>query len=423
MPEPLGSYGFTLNDKYFKQDYFPASDNLFATSTELLSQIEIRSDLTGTKSIIAVPTGPDGGFGGLNSSYYPEASSDSAEQIEITSKPIFHTSRVELKAIKASQSRRGSYWPVMTRAVQNAVKTTGFMTDLVMFVGSNARVGQCAAASAYVSGGATSPVIEFASGSFNHRRFYKNMLLEFGNSGDTAVEDGVFKVVSVSRSTRRVTFSRVKGTFDPSGGVNSRYMYIQNMFKNAPTGLEDVVEATSGTLYTLAYDEQYWAPLKIDAGNRPFSVELLNYVYAEQYSRVDKEFAPNLVVVNYDLWAQIATDRENFKTIQLKPRGNGKPAVETGYSAIQHVTSEGKTVDIVGAKHMAPRKMYLLNTSQIVQHRLPDFGWVNDDGIVYLRTPRQPYIEAQYGGWIENFINPTFQCFVDNVDHKEIADF
>lgn len=423
--EPAGSYSFTSQDKYFKDDYWEASKNAFAVSTELLSQITERSDLTGRKSIIAIPTGPDGGFGGLNSGYYVDGSPDTVEQISVEAKDIFSTCKVHLKAISASKNKKGAYWPIMTRSVQNTVKMHGVYSDLLMFVGKNARIGLTKSTTAYISGGDTDPVIEFDAATFNHRRFYKNQLLNIGNSTDTGVEDAEYKVVTVSRATKQVTFKRTQGSFSisTSTSANDRYFYVANMFKAGPHGLEDVVEATAGSLYGLTYDAMYWGSLRIDAGNRPFSVELLNYCYAEQCSRVDKENAPSIIVVNYDLWAQISTDREHFKTIDLKPRGNGKPAVETGFSAISYVTSEGKEVQIVGMKHMAPKKMYLLNTQMISRHTMPDYGWVEDEGVVFLRTGRQPYIEAQYGGFTENFIHPTFQCVVDNIDHKQIVDF
>ncbi len=60
-------------------------------------------------------------------------------------------------------------------------------------------------------------------------------------------------------------------------------------------------------------------------------------------------------------------------------------------------------------------KIFLLNEEHIVRHHRPDFGWFDDDGTVFLRTKDEDYYEARYGGYYENFIDPTFQTVIHNL--------
>jgi hypothetical protein len=154
------------------------------------------------------------------------------------------------------------------------------------------------------------------------RWFRKNQLINIANSGDTGVEDGLFRIVSVATATRKVTLERIEGTFDASSGTNgnSRYIYIQNMFKDAPQGLEGTVMATTGNIYSLAYDEQSWGSLIYDADGAPPSASLFNYVFNQQMTRVDEEDMPDFILTSPEIWAILSDIPEFAKKIQLQPR-------------------------------------------------------------------------------------------------------
>lgn len=62
-------------------------------------------------------------------------------------------------------------------------------------------------------------------------------------------------------------------------------------------------------------------------------------------------------------------------------------------------------------------KMYFLNEEMISRYHRPDFGWFDDDGTVFLRTPDdEDSYEARYGGYYENLIDPTFQGVLYNLE-------
>jgi hypothetical protein len=48
-------------------------------------------------------------------------------------------------------------------------------------------------------------------------------------------------------------------------------------------------------------------------------------------------------------------------------------------------------------------------------HHLPDHGWWDEDGKVFLRVEGRPWFAATYGGYYENVFNPQFACVWDNL--------
>lgn len=411
--------GYSLSNHafLFKDKYDDLSRNHYNTATALLMRVKKKYDLSGIKALVSIPLGPDGGFGGMNNGSLPSASGESGDQMEITAKDVFSRARINHKAMKASMSDEGSFVRITQRPVKKTVEGYATGCNILWHGDGNGRICKTATSTGYISGGATAPVIAMSTTDWVARWWTKNQLVNFGNSGDTGVEDGLFKVVSVDTTNKRVTFSRIEGTFDLSSGTNAdaRYIYFQNMFKDAPNGLESTVMATSGDIYSISYDADTWGSLIYDADGAPPSSSMLNYVFNQQSTRVSEEDMPDFILTSPEVWSILSDIPEYQKRINLSPRDKAMAQYGFGIAGLSYTTPGGKTIPIVQDKHCKLNRIYALNSDMMYMYHLPDHGWVDDDGRVFLREANKLWYEGSYGGYFENVVHPTFQVAIKNV--------
>jgi len=415
-------YNSTDQAFLFKETWSHISRNHYNSDTPILARVKKKYDLQGKKDHVAVPLGMAGGVGGLVNGYLPEGGGESGGQMEITAKDVVGVAIIDRKAMKAAMTDRGSFERFTQRPVAKCVESYDVLCNLLWHGDGNARIGLTKASSAYVSGGATAPVIEFnttdAAYSFFDRWFEPNFQVNIGNSGDTGVEDAVYKISSVDSTNNRVTFSRVSGSFDASSGVNGRYVYIQNMFKAAPQGFQGILMATSGSPYGITYDANRWGSYIQDAAGAPISISLLNKVFNVQLTRVSAADLPSMIVTSPEIWSILSDQMEGQKRINLSPRDKNL-TIEAGFgfAALAYTTPAGKVIPIVSDRHCRKDRLYGLYDEVMYMHHLPDQGWWDEDGRVFLRVPGRPWYSATYGGYFENVIHPTFNIVIKNLSY------
>lgn len=411
-------YSIANNGFLFKETWSGISRNHYNSDTPLLARVKKKYDLQGTKDHVAVPLGMAGGVGGLQNGYLPEGGSESGDQMEIVAKDLVAVAIIDRKAMKAAMTDRGAFARFTQRPVQKAVESYDTIANILWHGDGTGRLTKTKSSGAYISGGATAPVIEMDSAEFFERWLPKNFQINFGNSGDTGVEDGLFKITSVDVAALTVTFERVTGTFDASAGVNGRWVYLQNLFKAAPQGLEGTLIPTSGNIYTIPYDAQNWGALKYDALGAPPSVQMLNKQFNQQLTRVDSVDLPNFILTSPEIWSVLSDLMEPDKQIMLSPRDKNL-TVEAGFgfAGLKYTTPAGKVIPIVADKHCKKDRMYGLYDEVMYMHHLPDHGWWDEDGKVFLRVPQRPWYSATYGGYYEDVIHPTFHIVFDNVGY------
>lgn len=401
----------------FKETWSDLSFNSYNSATPILSRVRKKFDLQGLKDHVAIPLGPAGGIGGLVNGYLPQGRGSSGGQMEITAKDVVGIATIDRKAMKASMTDKGSFVRFTKEPVERCVESYNTVCN-ILWHGNGTGNFATTDTTGYVSGGASAPVIQFSAATFHERWFPKNLQFNFANSGDTGVEDGLFAVTSVDATNRRVTFARESGTFDLSSGTNadSRKIYLQNMFKAAPMGLEGTVMKSSGTIYTLAYDATSWGSLVIDAAGKPPSVQLLNSAFSQQSTRVEDGRLPNVILTSPEVYSILQDIWEPTKRIMLMPRDQKlTKASGFGISGLLYETLEGQEVAIVKDKHCWKDRIYGLYDETMYMHHLPDQGWWDEDGKVFMRVDGRPWYSGTYGGYFENVINPQYQLAIDNL--------
>ena len=413
----MAVYNSTDQAFYFKETFDSLSENHYNSATPLHSRAKKRYDLTGVKDHVALPLAPAGGIGGLLGGYLPEGGVNSGDQIEVTAKDLVGVCTIDRKAMKQAMSDKGSFVRFTQEPVKRTVESYATVSNILLHLAGNGQFGIAAAATS-ASGTAAAPVVVMQTTLFNERRWMKNLVFQVANAGDTALEDGKWKVVSVVASTRSVTFQRVSGTYDISvaANTNSRKFYLEGMFQSAPHGLESIVMNTSTTVYGVPYDATNFASWHVDAAGAPPSVQLVNKAFSEQSTRVDEGSLPNMLLTSPEVFAILQDIWEPTKRIMLMPR-DGKLTKEAGFGigGLMYTTLEGKDIAIVADKHCAKDRIYGLNMDAFYIHHLPDQGWWDEDGKVFLRVPGRPYYSATYGGYWEAVINPQFQFVIKNL--------
>lgn len=411
-------YSIADNGFLFKETWSEISRNHYNSDTPILARVKKKYDLQGTKDHVAVPLGMAGGVGGLSNGFLPEGGSESGDQMEIEAKDYVGVAIIDRKAMKAAMTDKGAFARFTQRPVQKCVESYDTGANILWHGDGTGRLTKSAASGAYISGGASNPVIAMDTAQFFERWLPKNFQVNFGTSDDSTIEDGLFKIVKVDIPNKQVTFLRVSGSVDLSIGTtaNARWIYLQNMFKNAPQGFEGTIMATSGSIYNIPYDSLSWGALIFDANNAPPSTQMLNYVFNQQITRVDAVDLPNFILTSPEIWAILSDLKEGDKEFFLQPRDKNL-SIEAGFgfAALRYTTPAGKTIPIVADKHCKKNRIYGLYDEVMYMHHLPDHGWWDEDGKVFLRVPQRPWYSATYGGYYEDVIHPTFQIAIENV--------
>lgn len=416
-------YSISNNASLFKETYSEISKNHYNSDTVLLSQVKKSYDLQGLKDHISIPLGMARGVGGGVSGYLPQGGSESGAQIEITAKDVYGRAVVTRKAMKAAMTDKGSFVRMTKRPVEQCVLSYDNFLNLLMHGDGTGRIGKTKTTTAYVSGTASAPVIELnytTSESTNQwfpRWLEENELVNIGNSGDTDVEDGLFKITAVDETNKRITLSRVSGSFDLTSGTNAnaRYIYVQNTFKAMPQGFASIIMNTSADMYGVPYSRK-WSSLQQDASGAPASIPMLNDIVNKQITKVGKGSGTNLIITSPEIFAQFQDMSENQKRYTLSPRDKSLAANATfSFEGVAYTTPEGKTIGIMPDRHCLSTRIYGLNTDYLELVHMPDQGWFDEDGRVFQRVADRDEYEARYGGYLEFVIHPTYQWVIYNL--------
>lgn len=411
---------YTITDQafLFKETWSRISKNHYNSDTPILARVKKKYDLQGIKDHVAVPLSEAGGIGGLVNGFLPEAGGESGDQMEIEAKDHVGIARIDRKAMKAALTDRGAWERFTVRPVSKCVESYDTVANILWHGDGTAKICKTHT-TGYTAGGATAPILQIITPTtgggpgveFFNRWLIKGHQVNISNAAFTAVEDALYTITSVDTANSRVTLRRDSGAYDLSAGTNAddRWLVWQNMFNAAPMGLLGTVSKTAGNIYTIPYDADNWGAYRYDANGAPPSVSLLNHVGNIHSTRIPDECFPDFLLTSPEVWALLADIPELQKSITLSPRDkNLKPEYGFGFAALSWVAPTGKVVPIVKDKHCWRSSLYGLYSDGMYMHHLPDHGWWDEDGRVFLRVPRRPWYEATYGGYYQNVIHPTF---------------
>lgn len=120
-----------------------------------------------------------------------------------------------------------------------------------------------------------------------------------------------------------------------------------------------------------------------------------------------------MIVTSYVQIRKLLNLLEDQKQYVLDPRSTDLKG-KISFKGLEFMSSMGP-IPIFWDRFVGDDQMYFLNDDYITTYHRPGFGWFDDDGTVFLRSSTEDAYGARYGGYLQNYIVPTFQGFMDGL--------
>lgn len=416
-------FSLTETSGNFLTKYQARSLNHYNSKVMLDGRIGKKFDFVGLQKNIETQSSFSGGVG---AKYLPKANTSVIEQAVITSTKNYARVLVDRESLKAASSNDGAFQKFMAFPVKKTVESFIRNQARIMYGDSTGILGRGDGATAVTGAGTDgSPyIVTLRASDWNEANFEEmdHIQLVTGlNAGDNlggSAEGGVsetnllmikevvpstYKLKLVGTSAALAALVSGVAALATTSGFAMQRSYLQES-----QGLSGVCMATSGTLYNLNVKRR-WQSQQIDALAQGIVTDALNDAVLKQEKATGE--VPKLVVMNFNQMRKILAQLEDQKIYNL-PNKHLKGSL--GFGGVELMTSRG-AIGMFVDRFCPEDKIFLLNDDQIVRHHRPDFGWFDDDGTVFLRTADEDTYEARYGGYSQNFIDPTFQTVIHNL--------
>lgn len=388
-------------DALFKIKFLRYYENTFNTSTPLWSQVKKTSDFTSKKLEFPVPTSYKGGVG---SGTIPETNNASYGDVQITSKKVYASDRVDRESIMAAQNE-GAFVGAIAECVKKTVEADMWNHNRILFGNADGSLGTVKASGGVTDNGSGDYDIIIGEGAstFKEANFEENMFVNFSTGTD------LFRIDTVTASSRTINVQR------QAGGTNvpavSNVVYMQGSKDNDPHGLKYVLDATSSTLYNVTVGRK-WQAYQY-AASAGITTDIMNKAMVNVEKKVG--MAPDIIVTSYTQYEKLLNlleDQKRYQMTTMAPKAKNVQGV-VSFDGIQFMSSRG-AVKIFPDKFCEDDRMYFLNSDHITYFRRPNSGWVKEDigGNGYLRVVDEDMFEARFATYGQIFIAPTFHAVV-----------
>ena len=392
----MARYNLTTASDLFKTKYGKLSDNVYNSANVLLGRVKKSYNFTGKRQDVAVPLSFSGGVG---SGSLPTAKAASYDDAEITAKKMYAVCEIDRETIKASENDEGAFVRMSKHVVQKTVESWMRNHSRAFFNDGTGILGQF---SGNAAGTATAPILTILN-----TGTYKFTEANFEEKDYVNVNSlsSVWEITAVDPSTRAVTLSRISGSDDLTGiGAGTHSVYMQNSKDNDPTGLRKVLYATSGSLYGIPVARR-WQAYQSNAASAGLTTDMMNEVMLGVEKRCGK--VPKMIVTSYTQLRKLLNLLEDQKQYIIEPRSADLKG-KISFKGIEFMSSMG-AIPVFADRFCQDSEMLFLNDDYIETHHRPGFGWFDDDGTVFLRSSSEDAYGARYGGYLENYIVPSFQ--------------
>jgi hypothetical protein len=422
-------FNLTEASALFKIKYEKLSENVYNSANVLLGRVKKSYNFTGKQLQITIPQSFSGGVG---SGTLPKANTAIYSEAIITAKKMYATVEVDRETIKAALADEGAFVRATKEVVKKAVESfnrnlsralfndgTGKLGSSVAVDSSDAKAALLAADS---SGHIVVPIASMKEANFEERDL---VTVEVSASasvggGTSITEVEIIEVDPDNAVNPTVTLSSSKvvlGNFeDGSGNLQSADIFMQgssSAVNTDPEGLKGVLDATSGSKYSVAIKRRFKAQQE-DAEGAGISTDLLNKVMLKIKKACGK--SPNLIVTSFTQYEKILNLLEDQKRYQVNTRAGlkSKSGADISFSGVEFMSIDGP-IGIFPERFIEDDRIYLLNDAHVHIYHRPDFGWFDDDGTVFLRKADSDAYEARYGGYLQCYINPNFHGVISNL--------
>lgn len=419
----MATFNLTDQTNLFKINYYKKSENMYNSDNVLQGRVKKRYDFTGKQRFVATPMSFSGGVG---SGTLPTANAANYQGAVITSKKVYATCEIEREAIKASANNEGAFVQATKETVQKTVESYMRNSSRILFGNGSGVLGVGDGTGAAVTGNgstATPYLVTIADTQANpfvaanwEEKDFVNVVtgnnVAAKSTGGTA-EVTLLEIVAVNPTTRVVslvgTSARLAALVGGAAALAATdAIAMQNSYGNDPTGLDGVVNVSTGSLYGITVQRRWQSYLQ-DASGAGITTDLMNGVMLN----IEKLFGkvPNMIMCSYAQFRNILALLEDQKVYNL-PNRNLKGAMS--FQGVEFMSTRGP-VGIFCDRFCPDKRVYFLNDDFMEVHHRPDFGWFDDDGTVFLRSSSTDAYGARYGGYYQNYITPTAHGLLDGL--------
>jgi len=412
----MAEFSLTEATNLFKINYYKKSENMYNNANVTLARIKVKNDFTGKERYLATPMSFSGGVG---SGTLPVAGVADYKDAHITSKRVYATCQIEREAIKASADDAGAFVRATKEVVMKCVESASRNNSRILFNDGSGVLGMGDGTGTNVTGAGTSGnpyVITFPASKWKEANFEERDIVQmvsgYSVPGTGTMEGGtattnhltIQEVVPSLRQIKVVGTSAILAAdvAAPRAIQATEAVCMQGSLNNDPQGLKGVLDATSGTLYGITVQRRWQAFQKAAAG-AGISPDLMNEVMLG----IEQKFgqAPNMIVTSYTQYRKLLNQLEDHKRYQMPPRDSSLKGY-ISFEGVEFMSTRG-SIGVFPDRFVENDRMYFINDNFIECHRRPGFGWMDDDGTVFLRKDGIDSYEARYGGYYDNYITPT----------------
>lgn len=409
----MAQFSLSTASNLFKIKYGKLSENTYNSANVLLGRVKKDFNFTGKRMDIAVPTSFAGGVG---SGSLPTANYAAIQDAVIQSKKMYSVIQIDRESIKAASNNEGAFVELTKFSVQKGVESWMRNMSRALFNGTttfqvgtgNGHLGTTTAAAA--GGSAAAPTVVISAATWKEANFEEKDYINIDSAANPYSTSAVWEITAVDPSTRTISLARISGSVDLTADAGAKILIMQNSKANDPTGLKEVLDATSGSLYGISVGRRWQAGSQIAAGGAGLTTDLMNQVMLEVQRKSGK--VPNLIMCSFTQYRKLLNVLEDQKQYIVEPR-SPELVGKVSFRGVEFMSSAGP-VGVFPERFIEDDRMYFLNDNYIQIHHRPDFGWFDDDGSVFLRTSEDAY-EARYGGYLETYVVPPFHGVISGL--------
>lgn len=388
----MAQFSLTTATNLFKIKYGKLSDNVYNSANVLLGRVKKSYDFVGKRMDVAVPLSFQGGVGAGS---LPVANAADYADAIISAKKMYSVVEIEREAIHASANDEGAFVRGTKHVIQKGVESWMRNMSRSLFNDGTGLLGVINAGGVTDNGGGNyTLVISAASWKEANWEEKDYVNIETGNTD-------LFEVESVDPSAMSIVVQRITGSQVPAA---TDEIFMQGSEDNDPQGLKGVLDATSGSLYSVTVSRRWKAGSQIAAGGAGLTTDLMNQNMLEVQRKCGK--VPNLIITSYTQYRKLLNILEDQKQYVVEPRSADLKG-KVSFKGVEFMSSAG-AVGVFPERFCEDDRMYFLNDNYITIHHRPGFGWFEDDGTVFLRKSDDDAYEARYGGYLQSYIVPSF---------------
>lgn len=396
----MPNFNLTDASNLFKIKYGKLSDNVYNSANVTLGRVKKTFDFTGRQKFVPIPQSFQGGVG---SGSLPDANFANYEDAIILAKKMYARVEIDRESIKASMNDEGAFVRGTKHVVQKGVESWMRNMSRALY---NDGTGSIASGdgSTNVSGAGTtgSPYVVVLNSATKEANVEER---DFWNYDTETTNLEVISYVPSTQTVSLVGTSAGLAALSGSGPVpTSTFFHMQKSKDNDPEGLKGVLDATSGSKYSVPITRRWQAGAQIAAGGAGLTSDRMNQAMLEVQRKSGK--VPNLIVTSFTQYRKLLNVLEDQKQYVLEPRSQDLKG-KVSFRGVEFMSSAG-AVGVFPERFVEEDRMYFLNDNYITIEHRPDFGWFEDDGSVFLRKSDSDAYEARYGGYLQAYIVPNF---------------